>query len=168
MVEITLDLKDYDKQDTIFERVASRAIVKRDGKYLVVYSKNGDCKFPGGGVEQGESLVEAMIREVKEETGYDVDPSSIRKEPVYKVHEISKGEFEDVFIMDSYYYECDVTEDCSEQNLDAYEAEDEYRPFWFTLEEIRDMNSKVRDIEELRWVKRELLVTTKLIDDMSK
>lgn len=168
MIEFLLDLKDYDKQDTIFKRTASRAIVKRDGKYLVVYSKNGDCKFPGGGVEEGESLVDAMIREVKEETGYDVDQLTIKDDPIYKVHEISKGEYEDVFIMDSYYFECDVVDNPTEQNLDAYEAEEEYKPHWMTLEEIQNMNSKVYDVAELRWVKRELLVTNKLIEDIKK
>lgn len=33
---------------------------------------------PGGGVEFGETLVEALIREVKEETGLDVSVGSLR------------------------------------------------------------------------------------------
>jgi 8-oxo-dGTP diphosphatase len=36
----------------------------RDGKYYWV--------VPGGGVEEGESLLEGLVREVKEETGLDV------------------------------------------------------------------------------------------------
>ena len=33
---------------------------------------------PGGGVEFGEGLAEALVREVREETGVDVDPGPVR------------------------------------------------------------------------------------------
>jgi 8-oxo-dGTP diphosphatase len=41
-------------------------------KVLMVFNKRGTWSFPGGGVEAGETLEEAAIREVKEETGCDV------------------------------------------------------------------------------------------------
>jgi 8-oxo-dGTP diphosphatase len=34
--------------------------------------------FPGGEVEQGEEIAQALAREIKEETGLDVSPSSCR------------------------------------------------------------------------------------------
>lgn len=39
----------------------------------MIYSpKNGDYKFPGGGVDHGESFEEALIREIREECGVTV------------------------------------------------------------------------------------------------
>lgn len=168
MIEILLDLKDYDQDNavTVFHRIAARAIVKRGDKYLVVYGKDGDCKFPGGGQEEGETLIDTMIRETREETGYQVVDASVKREPVYKIHEISKGEKEDMFIMDSYYFECQVEDEQNIQKLDEYEADLEYMPDWLTLDEIRTMNAKAVSHENLRWVRRELLVTEKLIESM--
>lgn len=43
-----------------------------DGKILLVESPKRGWEMPGGIVEVGESIKEAAIREVKEESGYDV------------------------------------------------------------------------------------------------
>ncbi|MCA9392208.1 NUDIX hydrolase [candidate division WWE3 bacterium] len=45
--------------------------------------------FPGGEVEEGESANEAVVREVHEETGYEVEAKSIiseRDHPQFPVH----------------------------------------------------------------------------------
>ena len=48
----------------------------RDGKLLLIYRwKNGRSfhVLPGGGVEPGETLVQAAHREAKEETNFDIE-----------------------------------------------------------------------------------------------
>jgi 8-oxo-dGTP pyrophosphatase MutT (NUDIX family) len=56
------------------------ALVERDGQFLAVEEMAGGLEVinqPAGHVEQGEALVDAVIREVKEETGWDFSPAAI-------------------------------------------------------------------------------------------
>ena len=87
-----------------YYREAVRAVIMDNNKILLIYSeKNGDYKLPGGGVEEGETYEEALIREVEEEAGVRV---SINKE-LFRVMEYDEGQFDDcdLFKMLSIYYE---------------------------------------------------------------
>lgn len=59
------------------QRVSVRGIVKIDGKLLLLHRiKNGEEYWvvPGGGVEDGESYEETVVREMQEEVGIQVKP----------------------------------------------------------------------------------------------
>jgi len=61
--------------------LAVSAAILRDGKVLVVRRANapanGLFSLPGGVVEAGETLVEAVTREVMEETALTIEPLSL-------------------------------------------------------------------------------------------
>lgn len=54
------------------------ALVEKDGKYLLLKRANppkaGTWNLPGGFMEAGETVEEAIKRELKEETGLEVEP----------------------------------------------------------------------------------------------
>jgi ADP-ribose pyrophosphatase YjhB (NUDIX family) len=58
--------------------LAVSAAIFRDGKVLIVRRGRAPAKgiytLPGGGVELGETLEQAVIREVREETALDIEP----------------------------------------------------------------------------------------------
>lgn len=125
-----IDTKDYDLNGVAFVRHSARCINIKNGLVAMVHSIKYDYyKFPGGGIEEGESKENAMMREAREEAGLLVIPGSV-KEYGY-VHRIQKSDHEDAdyFVQDNYYYVCDVEESVQAQALDEYEAEER-----FTLE----------------------------------
>ena len=61
-------------------RVATKAVVVDNDKLLLVKEEQGWYGLPGGGVEHGQDLRESLVREIKEELGYDLSLASI---PLY-------------------------------------------------------------------------------------
>lgn len=56
------------------KRVCARTIIWQDDKLVLVYTSSfKDYTFPGGGVENNETVEEAAIRETKEEVGLKVN-----------------------------------------------------------------------------------------------
>ncbi|MGY4100496.1 NUDIX hydrolase [Nocardia sp. R16R-3T] len=60
-------------------KVAVSALVRDDlGRILMIHRTDNDkYSIPGGGLEAGETIAEAVIREVKEETGIDVQVTGL-------------------------------------------------------------------------------------------
>ena len=162
-----IDKKNYDNDGKAFIRPSARAIIIKDNRIYMVHSLVYDYyKFPGGGIENNESTIDALIRETKEEAGLIVIKDSI-KEYGY-VHRVQKADEPSYskFIQDNYYYICDVENKILEQQLDDYENFEK-----FTLElvdpkiAININRNKEHGPKDLDMIEREAKVLELLIKD---
>lgn len=122
-----IDKKDYGKCTRSFVRDSARSIIISGGRVAMVRSaRYGYYKFPGGGIEDGENPVDAMIRETREESGLIVLPETVREYGY--VHRIQRSGTDETecFIQDNYYYFCKTADEAVSQELDDYEAEESY------------------------------------------
>lgn len=122
-----IDKKDYENCTHSFVRNSARSIIISDKKIAMIHSLKYDYyKFPGGGIENEEDPIAAMVRETREEAGLVVRPESI-KEYGY-VHRIQKSDIDaaECFVQDNFYYLCEVEEEAVPQVLDKYEANETY------------------------------------------
>ncbi|MBQ8921185.1 MAG: NUDIX domain-containing protein [Oscillospiraceae bacterium] len=134
-----LDTKDYPENGTVGRRPSVRGIIIRGGKICLIHSLKYDYyKFPGGGIEPGETQEQALIREMREETGLILRPESIR--PYGRVLRKQKGRIEDIFIQENYYYFCEAEDTAAAQELDDYEAEEQFTPELVTAAQAIEAN----------------------------
>lgn len=132
----TIDLQDYNPSWPHSTRPSVRAIIERDGKLAMVHNGKHDYyMFPGGGIEEGESHEEALIREVKEESGLIVIPESIR-EYGSALRLSNSRHFENtIFEQENFYYKCKAQEVVETPEYDLHEIEEQYSLVFVTPEE---------------------------------
>ena len=126
-------------------RYSSRAIIVQDGKILLTHElKSGWWLIPGGGLEEGESPENCVIREVEEETGYLVRP--LRQFLV--MHE-----YYEEYCYTGYFFVCEVTGKGQMRLTDA-EKRRGVQPEWIPLQDAIDLFSKHESYADVSEEKR--------------
>lgn len=170
----TIDLEDYEPSDLHFRRPSARAIIiNASGSIALVYSRTHRYfKFPGGGIHEGESITDALIREVREETGLSVIPDTVTEYGSALSLQKSNSAPHTVFEQENYYYRCNVHEQAGAQELDAYEAEDGYELLVTDIGSAIAVNerfiSKTDDLFDRVMIERETRVLKLLRDEMKE
>lgn len=142
-----LDKKNYNLNGSVGRRPSVRGIIIRDGKIAMMHSRKYNYyKLPGGGIEPGETLEDTLIREVREESGLIVKPETI-KEFGY-VRRIEKGRYEEIFIQDNYYFLCEAEVTVMEQELDDYEAEEQFTLEFVSVTDAISVNESANHFEK--------------------
>jgi len=150
----------------IILRNAVRAIIINENKILMVYlEKTDEYKFAGGGINENETIEEALKREVLEEIGYKVK-NIIEKIGIMTEYSKALENENNVFKMISEYYLVEIENKQLKQNLDEYEEDLLFRACWVDMKKAYKTN--MRNIENNNeknpWIYRESIVLEKLIN----
>lgn len=117
-------------------RVGCRGIVLKDSHMLISHEVKIDYySIPGGGLEKNETLEECCAREVREETGYIVNPDC---------HFLTLNEYYEECKYVSHYFIC-VIIGKAEQNLTASEMKRGLIPEWIYPDKMLEIFSKHND-----------------------
>ena len=112
------------------ERRAARALVfDRERRVALLHATNkGYHKLPGGGIENGEDIIEALKRECLEEIGCSI--GNVKELGIieeyrngFKLHQLS------------YCYTADLVGEQGQNKLEEDEAADGFEPEWMKLED---------------------------------
>lgn len=103
------DKNDYKKGSRIIKRIGVRSIIVEDDKIYLSYSKrNNFYKLPGGGVNKGESIIDALKRETLEEVGITIDPKYIKRYGLYidKWRSVRLNDGDAIWLQKSFVFLC--------------------------------------------------------------
>lgn len=112
------------------------AVAENDGRYLVVREYiDGEehINNPAGHIENGESPIEATVREVREETGYEFVAEALGG--IYLWRKPDNGET---------FLRINVIGLCTGHDPDAPLDEGIIGPEWFDLDQLRSRSNRMR------------------------
>ena len=152
---LIIDDKDYSEDMEEIRRTCVRGIIFKEDKLLLIESGLGELKLPGGGIEDGEDDLKALMREVKEETGYDVIPDSTRPFGQVEEKRLSKRE-PMIWHQTSRLYFCDVGPVKGQCCYTEKEKKHEFKTVFYPIEEAVEKAENVMGKEGVHiWSRRE-------------
>lgn len=147
MKQILINEDDLKEEELDFSVIRVKALIVNSRQEILLAHNNGTYQFPGGHKEDSETMDECIVREIKEETGIDID--------------LTVGPFMQITTFDSnyfgtskkvcnkiYYYvvNTDDVPNFEETHYDELECQTDFDLFYVELSELKTFLEKA--IEE--------------------
>ena len=129
--------------NTINRDIVGAFIFSKDGKVLLGKNKSGGTykglwTVPGGGVENGESVHDALKREMLEEIGLDI--SSANLEPLdLKYGESPKTINSEIFLVKMTFHDYKVRMSQSSVDIALTDGDDFEQATWIDISELKNL-----------------------------
>lgn len=147
-------------------RYSMKAIIIKDNKLLVEscdYGRGRFCKLPGGGHQWGETMQEALVREVKEELGLDILPKRLLLARDYIAKNYHTVLDEPRFHQAELMFECDV-EDFSKLGTGTEPDGEGQQIKWIDLDDLQKSDFVPKAIVPYLYKRQEIKETIVLGD----
>lgn len=132
-----------ERSGDVYRRLAVRGIVMEGENILLLYTKRyDDYSFPGGGVEEGEDLLEALKRELQEETGAK-NVKVLDEYGIFEEYRHSRYDGYDFIHMSSHFYRCSIDKELGETDLEDYEIKNGMSAKWINIHEAIKHNREI-------------------------
>ncbi|EKE10889.1 MAG: MutT/NUDIX family protein [uncultured bacterium] len=119
--------------DKLSFRPSVYGLMIKDEKILLARQWDG-YDFPGGAIEINEGIQDALVREIKEETGLDVKPGKIITAENCFFKMPAKGNYVNSILL---YYLCDVIGgELSDKNFSENEKSYASMPEWVNISDL--------------------------------
>lgn len=135
-------------------------LLSADNKLLLGKSIKGgvypdDWIVPGGGIEPGETKLEALKRETLEETGIDISNARVEE-----IEGALTGQSEKILrdtgekvLVDMRFYNYKVILPRRSEDIELYHEDDFIQAKWFSLDELKDIQLSPPTLTTLRKIK---------------
>ena len=165
----TIEINENEKDIKIDEVIIrTKALLINDNDEILLGYANGVYQFPGGHLREGETINECLKRELKEETGMDIDITNLN--PFLKLahnyenyNDSNKNRRNEIYY---YYIKNDLNYNLNETNYDAYEKLLDYKLKRFSLKDVKHvLINSVNDNPINKYIVEEMLIALNEYDN---
>lgn len=172
LIECNFNNNDNLTQEEIDETIIrTKALIVNSKKELLLGYCNKTYQFPGGHLEEGETLSECLIREIKEETGIDIDKKIYI--PFFQMKYYTKNYRNSLKNRENiiYYFiiYTDLFYNLENTSFDQGEIDGNYELKYIPIKEVRNvlMNS-IKDNQINETITKEMLTVLKYLDGFNE